>query len=123
VEAHWVSCRPTSLARYASVLGGQPDQRSGIRTPALRSLRVSQDRHFADPGFDKDSIHGSLSDLTRLANLVEARLASGVPGSAVRIASEFAENTPYALILDLREDGFDPAAADRLLPPESDPDR
>jgi hypothetical protein len=26
-------------------------------------------------GFDKDSIHGSLSDLTRLANLVEARLA------------------------------------------------
>jgi hypothetical protein len=65
----------------------------------------------------------ALSDLTRLANLVEARLASCVPGSAVRIESEFAENTPYALILDLSEDGFDPAAADRLLPPESDPDR
>jgi hypothetical protein len=71
-------------------------------------------------GFDHQSIRGSVTDLAGLANLVEARLVDAHPGSVLRIEDEFAAGTPYALILDVREDSFDPATADPLLPPEDD---
>jgi hypothetical protein len=32
----------------------------------------------------------------------------------------FAANNPYALILEVREDGFDPAQADPMLSKEAD---
>lgn len=65
-----------------------------------------------------DAIRGSLTDLARLATLVEAKLASSQPGSAVRIHDEFDADSPYTLVLEVREDGFDPATADLLLPDE-----
>jgi len=71
-------------------------------------------------GFDDQSIHGSVIDLARLANLVEVKLLDAHPGSVLRIEDEFAAGSSYALILDVREDGFDPAKADPLLPPEDD---
>jgi hypothetical protein len=43
--------------------------------------------------------------------LIEAKLATASPGSSVLIQEEFASNSIYALVLDLREDGFDPATA------------
>ncbi len=69
-------------------------------------------------GFDKDTIRGPLADLARLAKLVEGMLATAKPGSVVRIKEEFSANSPCALVLDVREDGFDPATADPLLPNE-----
>lgn len=60
-------------------------------------------------------------DLERLAKLIEAKLATAHPGSSVLIQEEFAPNSPYGLVLDLREDGFDPATADPLLPAEDLP--
>ena len=70
---------------------------------------------WPEAGFDGHSIHGPLPDLARLAKLIEAKLATMCPGSCVEIREEFAADSPYALMLDLREDGFDPAAADPLL--------
>jgi hypothetical protein len=67
-------------------------------------------------GFDDHAIRGPLKELARLAKLVEAKLATVSPGSSVLIQEEFAADSPYALALDLREDGFDPATADPLLP-------
>jgi hypothetical protein len=66
-------------------------------------------------GFDDHAIHGSVSDLRRLSALIEAKLAAAHPGATLRIREEFAPDSPYALVLDVREDGFDPAAADPLL--------
>jgi hypothetical protein len=53
--------------------------------------------------------------LARLAKLIEAKLATVRPGSSVLIREEFAADSPYALVFDLRKDGFDPAMADPLL--------
>jgi|SRR5712671_52329 len=68
---------------------------------------------WPDPGFDGNAIRGSLADLARLGSLVETKLAAAQPGSVVRLREEFAADSPYALVLDVRADGFDPASADR----------
>jgi len=71
-------------------------------------------------GIDNNAIRGPVADLARLATLVEAKLATAQPGSAIRIRDEFAADSPYALFLKVREDGFDPASADPILPNEDD---
>jgi hypothetical protein len=73
---------------------------------------------WPEAGFDEHAIRRQPAHLERLARLVESKLAAAVPGSSVLIREEFASNTPYCLVLDLREDVFDPATADPLLPTE-----
>jgi hypothetical protein len=70
---------------------------------------------WPEAGFDNHAIRGPLPDLVRLAKLVEMKLAIARPGSSIVIQQEFAADSPYALVLDLRDDGFDPATADPLL--------
>ena len=70
---------------------------------------------WPEPGLDDHAIHGSLTDLRRLAAIVEGRLGRSQAGEVIRIRDEFAANSPYALILDVREDDFDPARADPKL--------
>jgi hypothetical protein len=67
---------------------------------------------WSDAGFDGHAIHGSLADLSRLAKLVETKLATAKPSSWIQIREEFAMDSPYALLLDVRDDDFDPASAD-----------
>jgi hypothetical protein len=64
-------------------------------------------------GFDAHAIRGSLDDLSRLAELVEGKLVTAEPGESITIRDEFAAESPYALFLDVRPDGFDPSSADR----------
>lgn len=73
---------------------------------------------WQDAGFDNHGIRGPLADLARLAALVETELSTAQAGSVVRIQEEFVADSPYAMVLEVREDGFDPAAADPLLPKE-----
>ncbi len=68
---------------------------------------------WPDAGFDGHAIRGSITDLDRLANLVETKLAVAEPGSLFKVREEFSPDSPFALLLDVRADGFDPAAADR----------
>jgi hypothetical protein len=68
---------------------------------------------WPDAGFDGHAIRGSLTDLARLAELIEAKLATAEPGSPILIREEFAAASPYSLKLDVRADRFDPASADR----------
>ncbi len=75
---------------------------------------------WPEAGFDGHAIRGPLQDLKRLATIVEHKLMTAQPGETIRIQSEFEANSPYALILEVREDGFDPAEADPLLPKEVD---
>jgi hypothetical protein len=67
---------------------------------------------WPEAGFDEHAIRGSLPDLKRLAGIVEKKLAEAKPGDMVRIQNEFAASSPYALILEVQHDGFDPAEAD-----------
>lgn len=64
-------------------------------------------------GFGGNAIRGSVIDLARLAKLVETKLATAQPGERIRIREEYAADSPYSLVLDVRADGFDPASADR----------
>jgi hypothetical protein len=68
---------------------------------------------WPEAGFGANAIRGSLTELTRLAELVEAKLASAQPGEAIRIHDEYTADSPYTLVLDVRADGFDPSSADR----------
>src|SRR5689334_3565960 len=68
---------------------------------------------YPEAGFDGHAIRGSLAALTHLAELVEQKLAIAEPGEQIKIREDFAPNSPFALLLDVRADGFDPAAADR----------
>ena len=73
---------------------------------------------WPEPGFDDHAIRGPLSDLARLATIVEAKLASSQPGDEICIRDEFAPNSPYTLVLEVHKDGFDPAQSDPNLPDE-----
>ena len=68
---------------------------------------------YPEPGFDSHAIRGSLQQLTHLAELVETKLATAEPGETIRIRDEYAAKSPYALVLDVRADGFDPSSTDR----------
>jgi hypothetical protein len=94
-----------------------------------RNAEIAEHEHFGpymylevmtwpEPGFDDHAIRGPLPDLARLARLIETKVAEAPPGSQIQIREEFAPNSPYSLILDVRSDGFDPAKADSALPPD-----
>ena len=68
---------------------------------------------WPEAGFGGNAIRGSLMDLTRLAELIEEKLATAQPGEPITIREEYSAESPYALLLDVRPDGFDPASTDR----------
>jgi hypothetical protein len=68
---------------------------------------------WMEPGLDGNAIRGSLVDLERLASLVEVQLATAQPGERLKIREDYAANSLYGLVLDVRADGFDPALTDR----------
>ena len=91
-----------------------------------RNSKLSEHEHYGpfgslevmtwtSAGMDGHAIFGTLDDLGRLAKLVEQKLAVAVPGDQVRIAEDYAPNCGYALILDVREDGYDPPQAEAEL--------
>ena len=64
---------------------------------------------------DQNGIYGTLQDLRRLAGMIEAKLENTRAGSILRIQEEFASDCEYPLLLDVRDEGFDPASADSEL--------
>ena len=68
---------------------------------------------WPDAGFDSHAIRGSSTSLAHLAELIEVKLATAEPGTPITIRGEYVADSPYSLVLDVRADGFDPAAADR----------
>lgn len=71
-----------------------------------------------EAGFDEHAIRGPLPELNRLANLIESKIAAVQAGATIMIQSEYSPGSPYALVLEVREDGFDPAEADSGLSKE-----
>lgn len=57
-------------------------------------------------------IGGPVVDLLRLATFIERSAQVNVVGKSVALRSNFSPMAPYELILDVRDDAFDPASAD-----------
>ena len=70
---------------------------------------------WPDPGIDAHAIFGSVDDLRHLAAIVERKMSGAQPGDRIRIGRDYAPASEYMLVLDLREDGFDPASVDSTL--------
>lgn len=67
---------------------------------------------WTDAGMDGHAIHGPLTDLERLATLVEEKIAKLELGQRARIREEYASTSEYTLVMELRDETFDPASAD-----------
>ena len=57
-------------------------------------------------------IGGPLMELLRLATLIERSAQANVVGKRIALRANFSPMAPYELILDVRDDAFDPASAD-----------
>jgi hypothetical protein len=101
------------LLRFAALL------RAYVSDP--RNEQQSEHEHYGpwglevmtwpEPGIDDHAIFGPLRKLAELADLVERHLTNAVAGQQVRIREEFTPAAEFTLVLDVRCDGFDPAAA------------
>ena len=59
-------------------------------------------------------IGGPLVELLRLATLIERSAQDNVVGKRIALRSNFSPMSRYELILDVRDDAFDPALADSI---------
>ena len=57
-------------------------------------------------------IAGSVMNLMSLAGLVDQNVKPNMVGRCIALRSSFSPMAPYELILDVRDDAFDPASAD-----------
>jgi hypothetical protein len=85
--------------------------------------RLSEYTHFGpamdlevgtshQPEITEQWIGGPLVDLLRLATLIEQSAQANVVGKRIALRANFSPIAPYEIILDVREDTFDPAFAD-----------
>ena len=100
-----------ALLEYAEDTSNDHDSEHEHFGPYL-SLEIMT---WPEPGFDDHAIRGSLLDLKRLAAIVGTKVAVAQPGETICIRDEFAAKSPYALIIEVRNDDFDPAQADPML--------
>ena len=59
-------------------------------------------------------IGGPLVDLLRLATLIEQSAQANVVGKRIALRANFSPMAPYELILDVRDEAFDPGLADSV---------
>lgn len=64
------------------------------------------------PEITEQWIGGPLVDLLRLATLIEQSAQHNVVGKHIALRANFSPMAPYELILDVRDDAFDPGLAD-----------
>jgi hypothetical protein len=90
------------------------------------NARLSEHQHYgpysylklmtsSEAGIDAHSIRGTLDDLSRLAGLVRAALEHAKLGDVIPLGHDYVERTSCELLLDVRDDSFDPASDDPEL--------
>ena len=93
-----------------------------------RNEQISEHEHYGPYSYLKlmtwgeaevrgDAICGTLLDFRRLAVIVGDKLNASSAGSIFIIGGEYVEGSKAILEFEVREEGFDPASADPLLPP------
>lgn len=96
-----------------------------IRTYASNPAndRLSEYTHFGpamnlelgtsrQPEISEQWIGGPLMDLLGLATLIERSVQANVVGKSIALRANFSPLSAYELILDVRDEAFDPASAD-----------
>lgn len=105
----------SGLQRFAALL------REYISNPHHHNL--SEHKHYGPymyleigtwtaPQVNSHWIAGAISDLGRLADLVDNALASARPGAVIQIGRKYAPSAEADIVLEVREKDFDPASAD-----------
>jgi len=64
---------------------------------------------------DGRAFYGRLDDFSVLGDIVREQLATARPGTEVRIREQYAPGATFSLVLDVRDDSFDPASLDPQL--------
>ena len=67
------------------------------------------------PHITNDAIYGTLSDLTRLAKILDRGIRDAIAGDKFVVDEEFAPGCDAKIEIEIRPDGFDPASADPEL--------
>ena len=67
---------------------------------------------FPDAEVNNDGIYGTLEDIARFAELLEARLRSASVGACFDLSGEFDARSSAAFTVHVEADSFDPAAYD-----------
>jgi hypothetical protein len=91
-----------------------------------RHKTVSEHDHFGPymylkigtwnaPEITDDWIAGPLEELLRLSSMIDAKLRNATPGDRIALRDSYAPRSAYELVLDVREDNFDPVCADEQL--------
>lgn len=94
-----------------------------------RNNQLSEHEHYGpyfylklmtweEPEITTSAICGTLADFQRLATIVRKKLSSSRPGSTFVVSDEYAVGGG-SIEFEVREDCFDPAAADPLLSNDS----
>jgi hypothetical protein len=74
---------------------------------------------WQEPLITRHDIRGTQPDIGRLADLIEDRLRSSAAGQTFTIDTDYSPGNEFHLHFELREENFDAAAADPLLPASS----
>ena len=57
-------------------------------------------------------IAGPLNKLLELAEIIESRIEKANVGDEIKLRDAFAPSSPYEVVLEVKDDSFDPALAD-----------
>jgi len=68
-----------------------------------------------EKGINDNAIYGSLEDLAYLGTQIEEKATSNNPGHRISLKNIFQPESEYDLILEIREDGFDPTLIDKWI--------
>jgi hypothetical protein len=67
------------------------------------------------PDITDDWIAGTLPNLLHLSSIIEGKLPYAKPGDRIALRDAYAPTSSYELVLEVREDDFDPVRADEQL--------
>ena len=67
---------------------------------------------WSGPEITDHWIAGRPSDLLRLSTVIQERLARATVGDRFRLRSAYVPSSTYELVIEVRDDAFDPARAD-----------
>ncbi len=68
-----------------------------------------------EPQITDYGVFGSFSDLKRLANIIGEKLKGSNAGDTFQIDTEYSKDNKAKLLLQVKEDDFDPASADNFI--------
>lgn len=66
-------------------------------------------------GMNDQAIFGSLSDIEKLARIIESKLTDENIGQTIVIKEEYSKDCDYSLELRIKSYGYDPALEDEQL--------